>query len=51
MRTELPIPPHVGFFDGIGLRRARRLAAARDALGIAGLLVTAIVAVLVAWPS
>lgn len=51
MRTELPTPPHVGFFEGFGLRRARRLAAARDALGIAGLLVTAIIAVIVWWPS
>ncbi|MFN3549255.1 MAG: hypothetical protein ACK4U0_17345 [Mesorhizobium sp.] len=51
MRTELPIPPHIGFFEGFGLRRARRLAAARDAIGIAGLIVTAILAILVAWPS
>lgn len=45
------LPTHIGFFEGARHRRARRIASARDALGVVGLLATAILAVLVGWPS
>lgn len=45
------LPHHIGFFEGARHRRARQLAAARDVAGTAGLIVTAILAVLVGWPS
>ena len=51
MRTELPTSPHIGFFEGFGARRARLIGHAVDALGVAGILATGIIAVLVWWPS
>ena len=48
---RLPFPVHCGDFDGTRKTRARRLEAAVDLAGIAGLIVTAILAVLVGWPS
>lgn len=51
MRTELPIPIHIGFFEGFGSRRARMIGRVRDAACITGGIVTAILTILIAWPS